>query len=211
MSKPDDTELERYLAGEHPVSQHYHAAGDETPSPALDEAVRQQARTAVEGHRRSRWPRAIAAAAVLVLCVGVVFRLQYQPQEQPQPAPASKPAGTAADEVAPAAEIQRRQPDARSRAVQPRVQANTQSLAAPNAQTITPQMQLALVRQRLETGKLDDVLHSMPRFISKLPDYSDPDRLEDDDAAARLDATSIQSSDSAGTPHLPSHGPVDIT
>jgi len=198
MSKPDDTELERYLAGEHPVSQHYHAAGDETPSPALDEAVRQQARTAVEGHRRSRWPRAIAAAAVLVLCVGVVFRLQYQPQQQPQPASASKAAGTAADEVAPAAEIQRRQPEARSRAVQPRVQSKTQSLAAPNAKTITPQMQIDHIRQLLETGKRDAAVASLRRFISNHPDYELPDRLAELAASARLDATSNQSSDSAG-------------
>lgn len=86
---PDDRELQDLLAGRHPLSRAYaDAARDEMPPPAVDAAVRDFARRAAGSlARRRRWQRPLAAAAVLVLAIGVLLRVL--PETVPPPVPSS--------------------------------------------------------------------------------------------------------------------------
>lgn len=74
---PDDRELEAFLDGEHPLAKAYADARREPPA-HLDATVLQLARAAAlppARRRLRRWRTPLAAAAVLVLAVGVSLRL----------------------------------------------------------------------------------------------------------------------------------------
>ena len=82
MSADDDKLLDRYLAGDSELSRRYRgAAGDESPPAGIDDHLRAAARREVRsGPRRfailsSAWTRPLAAAAVIVLAVGVVLQI----------------------------------------------------------------------------------------------------------------------------------------
>jgi hypothetical protein len=66
MSDTDDTELDRYLAGDSPLSRAYRAHRNAEPPASADEFVLHAARRA---HRRRppRWVTPVAAAAVIAL------------------------------------------------------------------------------------------------------------------------------------------------
>lgn len=83
-----DQELDEYLAGRHPLSARYRAeAGDADagPSAELDAAILGEARQAVSAEQpypQPRWFRPLAAAALVVLCVGLVMQVYLEtPQE----------------------------------------------------------------------------------------------------------------------------------
>lgn len=78
---PDDSDLERYLRRRDDLSLAYSSLRTETPGAAVDEAVLELARSALEhssrrrGAWRSRWPALAALAATVVLSVGLVMRV----------------------------------------------------------------------------------------------------------------------------------------
>lgn len=87
MSRPED-ELDDYLKGRHPLSEDYANAPEQQPPAALDSEILARAKSAVADKpaaapRRpgsASWMPSLAAAAMLVLCVGLVLELQQQPQ-----------------------------------------------------------------------------------------------------------------------------------
>ena len=118
MSEPRDQELEDYLAGKSEISRLYRQAPAELPSPELDAQICAAARIGLTP-RRPRWMMPLSAAAVLMLSVGVLLRMQ---QEGVTPVPVEKtatqadPGGTVPSEPAPAAShIESPAPEMRSR------------------------------------------------------------------------------------------------
>lgn len=196
MNKPDDSELERYLAGDHPVSAQYRDAADDAPPPALDAAIRQQAHEAVSNpspnHRR-RWLRPVAAAAVLVLGVGLVFELQRQPEVRQAATPASsgraelaapkQSRGDAAPALrtAPAPEAAA---ESRFKAlVEPQLQA-----PADRVQVQQPvEKQIDHILQLLENGQHDAAVAALKRLAERHPDVVLPIQLAPLAADAELE------------------------
>jgi hypothetical protein len=84
MSEPRDHELEEHLAGRSEVSRLYRQAGADEPPPELDSKIKAAARRAL-ATRRPRWMLPLSAAAVVMLSVGVLLRMQ---QEGVTPMPA---------------------------------------------------------------------------------------------------------------------------
>lgn len=86
-NRPDDRDLERYLAGEHPLSDAYRqSTADEQPSAALDAAILAEAAEAADAitPRQPTWFRPLAAAAVLVLCIGLGVQVSLE-TDYPEP------------------------------------------------------------------------------------------------------------------------------
>jgi hypothetical protein len=86
--KPDET-LDEYLRGDSEVSRAYRATASESPPAALDARILAEAR----GHRRftpfgNRWVMPLAAAAVVVLSVGLVTFMSERGAVPELPAPA---------------------------------------------------------------------------------------------------------------------------
>ena len=86
--KPDDRELEDFLAGRGKVRETYHAGAQEQSPAVVDDAILQMAaKAAVESEtvaarkpRTSRrWQPSLAAAAVLVLAFGMFFQVKQDP------------------------------------------------------------------------------------------------------------------------------------
>jgi len=82
MSSGDDKMLEDYLAGDSELSRRYHAeSARDAPPGEIDDRLRAAARGRVRGRPRRRgllpatWARPLAAAAVIVLAVGVVLQI----------------------------------------------------------------------------------------------------------------------------------------
>lgn len=93
------------LPGEDELKSLYRSLPRKEPSPAMDSAIRRAAADAVRaGQRRhiTRWPVAVASAAVMVVAVGLGWRMMQQPASVPpqtvsravivSAAPASAPA-----------------------------------------------------------------------------------------------------------------------
>lgn len=104
--KPDDRELEDFLAGNGAASRGWRAAaGSESAPPELDRAVLgfAQAELAAAQRRRPRWQRPLAIAASLVLASGILLALMRDPQGwqqltmQRQDAPVAEPAAGATE------------------------------------------------------------------------------------------------------------------
>ncbi|MGH8560966.1 MAG: hypothetical protein ACRES4_03290, partial [Nevskiales bacterium] len=76
-SEPRDQELEDYLAGKSEVSRLYREAPADVPPPELDAKIRAVARRELAA-RRPRWMMPLSAAAVLMLSVGVLLRMQQE-------------------------------------------------------------------------------------------------------------------------------------
>jgi len=82
MSADDDKLLDDYLAGDSELSRRYREqSGDQAPPAAVDERLRAAARREVRAGPRgsgllpAAWTRPLAAAAVIVLAVGVVLQV----------------------------------------------------------------------------------------------------------------------------------------
>lgn len=146
MAEHDESQDPRVSAG-------YRALGDEGPPQALDAAILAASRRAVgAGPRRAgfsvrRWALPVSIAAVVVLTMSLVVRIQLErPElESPLPAPAAPPAPAdkaaardAKEEVATVAkraEPPQAQPKAKARAAQPTAgERERQSMSAPAAQ-----------------------------------------------------------------------------
>ena len=85
---PDDRELEEFLAGRGKIREAYRAGAQEQPSAAVDDTILQMAAkaaaetsaTAARKPRVSRrWQPSLAAAAVVVLALGVFFQVKKDP------------------------------------------------------------------------------------------------------------------------------------
>ncbi|MGA8261933.1 MAG: hypothetical protein WB783_17105, partial [Arenicellales bacterium] len=94
MSNADDKLLEDYLAGDSRLSQRYREeTGSEGPPPEIDDRLRAAARLEVRAGptRLARWQYTwtptLAAAAVLVLAVGVTLLTLRQPGVREQSTP----------------------------------------------------------------------------------------------------------------------------
>jgi hypothetical protein len=93
MSEPHDQELEDHLAGKSEVSRLYRTAPAEEPPPALDARIKAAARVGLT-LRRPRWMLSLSVAAVLMLSISVLLRMQQEgvspiPTEEAVPAPAA--------------------------------------------------------------------------------------------------------------------------
>lgn len=91
---PDDSELEDFLAGRHPVGRAYREGSEnEGAPPELDAAILAAAREAVRTPvvRRPRWVQPVALAATLVLGVSVLMNLWRDPETRELIAPAAPP------------------------------------------------------------------------------------------------------------------------
>jgi hypothetical protein len=70
-----DSQLDDYLAGRSEVSRVYRQLPADLPSSALDEKIKAAARHELQ-LRRPRWLRPLSAAAIMLLSLGVLLRLQ---------------------------------------------------------------------------------------------------------------------------------------
>lgn len=80
------------LPGEDELTSLYRSLPRKEPSPELDRAVKQAAADAVRTTRRhpaSRWPVAVASAAMVVVAAGLGWRMLQQPSAVPQMTAAS--------------------------------------------------------------------------------------------------------------------------
>lgn len=88
MTDPRDTDLQRYLDGDSPLSHRYRQASAESPPPGLDDAILKAARDAVTARprrRRSRWAVPLALAATTLLGVNLVWMLRDDAVPQAPP------------------------------------------------------------------------------------------------------------------------------
>lgn len=93
------------LPGEDELTSLYRSLPRKEPPPALDRAVKQAAAHAVRTARRrpaSRWPVAVATAAMVVVAAGLGWRMLQQPSSVPQMTTASVPAAAPAATPLPA-------------------------------------------------------------------------------------------------------------
>ncbi|QNK01561.1 hypothetical protein [Dyella telluris] len=130
------------LPGDDELKSLYRSLPRKEPSPELDRAVKLAATDAVRATRRrvSRWPVAVASAAMVVVAAGLGWRMLQQPSSVPQmttasSVPAYAPAPTAAVLPAPAAPV--------APASQPLASTNEPAapLAGRPAQHVTPTLQ----------------------------------------------------------------------
>lgn len=68
------------MTSEDPISSRYRSLPQEEPSAALDARILAAAQA--ESVRRPWWPKFVAAAAVVVLSIGVVTRIDFEPELQ---------------------------------------------------------------------------------------------------------------------------------
>lgn len=104
MSKPDDDELEDFLAGRGSLHAAWLESAQQTPPAALDAAVLAQAQAAVvplvRRSRSARWRLPLSLAASLVLSLGLLQRLGEQPEVKKAMAPARDESGPVSDQLA---------------------------------------------------------------------------------------------------------------
>lgn len=162
------------------VSGHYRALGAEEPSRALDEAVLAAARRAVETHPaplvaptgRRAWFVPLAAAAVLLLAVGVVLHMQLEQPDldgmrQESRAPRPAPAVPVAPAQAPAAQAARIEP-------KPVTVSKPQSAAAPAP---TPEKELERIAAMRAAGRHEEADKALAEFRKRHPDYRIPEAM----------------------------------
>lgn len=92
--KPDDRELDEFLAGRSRIGSAYREASQQDSAPAeLDAVILAHARAAVATplRRRPRWLQPMALAATLALSLGVLLNLWRDPVTREQIAPEAAP------------------------------------------------------------------------------------------------------------------------
>lgn len=162
--KPDDRELEEFLAGNGATSRGWRAAaGSESAPPELDRAVLDfaQAELVAAQRRRPRWQRPLAIAASLVLASGILLALMRDPQGwqqlamQRQDAPVvAEPAASAAEESealapqpAPAQEPEPQAQPEQAQAESKSVEQERQKMRAEAAAEVMAQREQAAAKQ----------------------------------------------------------------
>jgi len=165
------------------VSAAYRALGAEGPPAALDAAILAAAR-----RRRARWAVPVSLAAVVVLGLGVVLRVQREaprvaepvavaPQVLKAPAAERKAAGSVAREAAgPAAQARDEAPlppAARAPAPAAANIAQGKVAAAPE----TPEHWLERIAKLRAEGRSREADESFAEFRRRYPDYRIPDEL----------------------------------
>lgn len=183
--KPDDTDLERYLAGEHPVSAHYRDTADAEPPPELDKAIRQQACHSAR-KRPHRWRRRMAAAAVLMLGVGMVFELQHYTvtptaQQSQQTATVSSHASRAEDalRLGVTSAPKHGAPEQKTAAstMQPFAAVTSKIPGAADANSQTIEQQIAHIQHLLDTGKPEAARAGLRQLLKQHPGVQLPPEL----------------------------------
>lgn len=181
-----DDELERYLAGEHPLSARYRDANTEQPPAALGTAVRASAQQAATTRWR-RWQPPVAAAAVLVLGLGLWFGLQRESTVQrrtlaepaaEKAAPVARPDAVTAPALESRSAIADQQRAPRAAGKQLARPNGIAPATVPHAPTaMDTDTWLAHIRQLLESNRRTAAIESLRQFIKAHPDYKLPDDL----------------------------------
>jgi hypothetical protein len=214
MSTRDDKDLEQYLAGDSELSGQYRReAGDDAPPPEIDARLRAAARREVGAGpaRRPRlaaWTRPLAAAAVVLLAVGVTLQLLKEPEtrfydqaepvmEKQQvpverrerrsaPEPAAAPASKPTEEEGLMLEEAPSQAVGRSLSGAPADggagesdAAADRAGAASTEDAMAPAAWLNRIRDLASQGRAQAALDSYARFKQRYPDYPVPGDLLD--------------------------------
>jgi hypothetical protein len=165
------------------VAERYRALGREEPPRALDEAILAAAR-----RRRSRWAVPVSIAAVVVLAVGVMLRVQLErPQEAEEvalapkvmEAPASAPPAAALESrasAAPAPPTVARKLEAPAEAAADRAEPAGRASASVAVGKIssapeTPEQWLERIARLRDAGKAREADQSLAEFRKRYPDY----------------------------------------
>jgi hypothetical protein len=162
------------------VTRAYRALGGEEPPSALDEAILARARRSP-----MHWRVPLSIAAVLVLAVGVVLRVQHErteaesvalaPQVMETPRPAAKPAAVPA-----AVERARRAEEATADAARREAPAGVVGEARVRALAsapITPEAWLERIAELRKQGRTREAEESLAEFKKRYPDYKIPEAL----------------------------------
>ena len=210
MTRPDDSELEDYLAGNSAVSRAYHEGADETAPAELDAPVLAAGCEAVR-KRRPAWRAPVAAAAMLVLALAVVLEVEYGAPpadkggvtpEDGAPVAAAAPAAKTSDEAL--ARRERATDNATASRSDDRVESAPSAdadAAAAGASALgeasrpaqagdyrdSPEAWLEHVRELLESGERTAAIEALEAFQEEHPDHElEPELaalLEDETAA----------------------------
>lgn len=177
------------------VTRAYRALGGEEPPRALDEAILARARRGAP-----RWRVPVSIAAVLVLAVGVVLRVQHErpeaesvalsPQVMETPKPAEPPAKVAQSLPRPAAPaaVDARGSQAPASAAESVADAARREAPAGGvlgearvralaSTPLTPEAWLERIAELRKQGRTREAEESLAEFRKRYPDYKIPERL----------------------------------
>jgi len=187
------------------VAREYRRLPPEEPPAHLDAAIRAEARRALETHAaplvpptgRRSWAFPIAAAAVIMLAVGITIQIERQDEEAPAPpaAPQAKPAESAARQEAPAAPVPKHalRDDAKMEAqatdnlakTQPASPATPPAVAERRMQSFgaaavePPERWLERIAELRKAGKDEEADRQLAEFRKRYPDFRiAPEMLE---------------------------------
>lgn len=155
--KPDDRELEEFLAGKGAASRGWRAAaGRESAPPELDRAVLDfaQAELAASRRRRPRWQRPLAIAASLVLASGILLALMRDPQgwqqltmQRQDASVVAEPAASVAEESGALVPRPAPEPEPQAQAERKSVEQERQKMRAEAAAEVLAQREQAAAKQ----------------------------------------------------------------
>ena len=181
------------------VTQRYRELGGEEPPRELDQAILAAAHRAADRPHAPlvtpagwhRWYFSLAAAAVLMLAVGIALHVDRQPppeweaaNESAQRTPASPPAANEAKpakESALAKERREAQPAEAPAVLADRVESAQRkaevpsSAAAAAARADTPERELERIAELRRLGRDDEADKALAEFRKRYPDYKIPD------------------------------------
>lgn len=201
MSADDDKVLEEYLAGDSELSRRYRETGKEAgPPPHIDERIRAAARGEVNARpaRRERgrpaWTGPLAAAAVMVLAVGVTFHMARDPgtvSREASPPPvhdeagkqSGQPESSAGSGVRGARSLEYAPDPGRASATDPSVRKESARTSAPDGQALKPdeapepRAWLSRIRELVAQGDAQAARDQLRRFVERYPEHEIPAEL----------------------------------